>query len=80
MINRLRYFFELILLLPFFPFLYFKGKKLRETIIKLKPQSEFLASDGIHPSDKGYELMAKETIKSIQKKVIPTESSERLKD
>ncbi|WP_194973980.1 SGNH/GDSL hydrolase family protein [Aquiflexum lacus] len=42
MINRLRYFFELILLLPFFPFFYFKGKKLRETIIKLKPQSEFL--------------------------------------
>lgn len=42
MINRLRYFFELILLLPFLPFFYFKGKKLRDTIIKLKPQSEFL--------------------------------------
>jgi len=42
MFNRILYFFELILLLPFLPFFYFKGKKLRETIIKLKPQSEFL--------------------------------------
>jgi lysophospholipase L1-like esterase len=42
MINRLYYFFELMLLLPFLPFFYFKGKKLRDTIIKLKPQSEFL--------------------------------------
>ncbi|WP_373522893.1 SGNH/GDSL hydrolase family protein [Aquiflexum sp.] len=42
MFNRILYFFELVLLLPFFPFFYFKGKKLRETIIKLKPQSEYL--------------------------------------
>lgn len=42
MFSRILYFFELILLLPFFPLFYFKGKKLRETIIKLKPQSEYL--------------------------------------
>lgn len=42
MLNRILYFFELILLLPFFPFFYYRGKKLRETIIKLKPKSEFL--------------------------------------
>jgi lysophospholipase L1-like esterase len=35
---------------------------------KFKISSEFLASDGIHPSNMGYELMAKETIKSIQKR------------
>ncbi len=46
---------------------------------KFEISSEFLASDGIHPSDKGYELMANETIKSIHKKVILTESPERLK-
>lgn len=42
MFNRILYFFELILLLPFFPYFYFKGKKLRETIIRLKPQSEYM--------------------------------------
>jgi lysophospholipase L1-like esterase len=42
MFNRILYFIELILLLPFFPFFYFKGKKLRESIIRLKPKSEYL--------------------------------------
>ena len=45
MLNRLLYFFELILLLPFFPFFYFKGKKLREAITKLEPKSEYLELD-----------------------------------
>jgi lysophospholipase L1-like esterase len=42
MFSRILYFIELILVLPFFPFFYYKGKKLRETIIKLKPKSEYL--------------------------------------
>lgn len=42
MITRILYFFELILLLPFLPFFYFKGKKLREKIIKFEPRSEYL--------------------------------------
>ncbi|WP_373496876.1 SGNH/GDSL hydrolase family protein [Aquiflexum sp.] len=34
---------------------------------KFEIYSDLLASDGIHPSDKGYELMAKETLLSIHK-------------
>lgn len=42
-INRLLYFFELLLLLPVFPLLYFQGKKLRHKINRLPSHSEFLA-------------------------------------
>jgi len=42
-LNRILYFFELILLIPMFPILYFYGKKLRQKIGKLPAHSEFLA-------------------------------------
>lgn len=42
-LNRTLYFFELILLLPIFPILYFYGKKLRQNIGKLPAHSEFIA-------------------------------------
>lgn len=42
MMNRLIYVFELILLLPFFPLLYWKGKKLRQQVQRLPQHSPFL--------------------------------------
>lgn len=42
MMNRLIYVFELILLLPFFPLLYWKGKKLRQQVQRLPQHSTFL--------------------------------------
>ncbi|RZS97233.1 SGNH/GDSL hydrolase family protein [Cecembia calidifontis] len=42
-LNRILYFFELVILIPIFPLLYFYGKKLRQKIGKLPPHSEFLA-------------------------------------
>lgn len=42
-VNRLLYFFELLLLLPVFPLLYYQGKKLRFKISRLPSHSEFLA-------------------------------------
>lgn len=42
-LNRILYFFELILLIPIFPILYFYGKTLRQKIGKLPAHSEFLA-------------------------------------
>ena len=40
--SRLLYFFEVLLLIPCYPFLLLAGKKLRKSIIKLPPQSEYL--------------------------------------
>ncbi|AFL84793.1 hypothetical protein Belba_2227 [Belliella baltica DSM 15883] len=40
--SRLLYFFEVLLLIPSYPFLLFAGKKLRKKIIKLPSQSEYL--------------------------------------
>ncbi|PRY86951.1 lysophospholipase L1-like esterase [Mongoliibacter ruber] len=44
--NKLIYFLELCLLLPFLPLLYFEGKKLRKKIIRLSPVSEYLSLPG----------------------------------
>lgn len=40
--SRLLYFFEILLLIPCYPFLLLAGKKLRKKILKLPPQSEYL--------------------------------------
>lgn len=45
-VNRILYFFELILLIPIFPILYLFGKKLRQKIGRLPAHSEFLSLQG----------------------------------
>jgi lysophospholipase L1-like esterase len=47
--NRIVYAFELLLLLPILPLLYFQGKKLRGKISKLQAQSGFLALKSKEP-------------------------------
>lgn len=42
-LNRVLYFFELILLIPVLPILYFSSLKLRQKIVKMPALSEFLA-------------------------------------
>ncbi|WP_291780325.1 SGNH/GDSL hydrolase family protein [Cecembia sp.] len=42
-VNRLLYFFELLLLVPVFPLLYYQGKKLRHKISRLPSHAEYLA-------------------------------------
>lgn len=64
MINRFLFFFELILLLPFLPFLYFKGKKLRKTILKFKPQSEYLEFRQDH-NDKNLLIIGESTAAGV---------------
>ncbi|UJP63462.1 SGNH/GDSL hydrolase family protein [Mongoliitalea daihaiensis] len=50
MMNRLIYAFELLLLLPFFPFLYWKGKSLREQVQRLPQHSTYLKLSNSHAS------------------------------
>ncbi|MGY6523045.1 MAG: SGNH/GDSL hydrolase family protein [Mongoliitalea sp.] len=50
MMNRLIYSFELLLLLPFFPLLYWKGKKLRQEVQRLPQHSSFLNLEAAHTS------------------------------
>lgn len=42
MINRISYFLELLLLVPLFPFLAYKGNAVRKRVMKLPARSEFL--------------------------------------
>jgi lysophospholipase L1-like esterase len=42
MLNWLKYILELLLLIPLFPFLVYKGKELRKRIKKMPPRNEFL--------------------------------------
>ncbi|MCL6260184.1 SGNH/GDSL hydrolase family protein [Aquiflexum sp. TKW24L] len=48
--NRLSYFFEMIFLVPVFPILYFRGKKLIGAMVKLPPRSEFQKIEGRDPN------------------------------
>jgi len=49
MLNRMLYFFELMVLIPVFPIIYLKGKKLKKNLIKLPPWSEYLKLDSTSP-------------------------------
>jgi lysophospholipase L1-like esterase len=49
MLNRISFYLEMLLLIPLYPFLFYKGKKLLKRIVKLPPRSEFLFLQGNDP-------------------------------
>ena len=65
MLNRLNYFIELLLLIPLFPFLVYKGKELRKRIKKMPPRSEFLHIPGQKVAGKNLLIIGESTAAGV---------------
>jgi len=63
--HRSLYFLEMGMLLPFFPLLYWKGKKLRKQVVKLPPMSERLSLTASNASEKNLLILGESSAAGV---------------